>query len=169
MKRMKPSLLATVSVVIAALSFAPAYAGPKPSGGKMSVSSAGTIRHNAITPAFNRGSGAAARPSHQFGVAAGRPAPPVVRTPSGQKFVTPRNSVGPFPTVGRNGKPNGGVSFIGGKGAASSMRIMPPRQPTRSAPGYPKGYVKYTNRNNQAVNPSNGKTLSKRDGHKPIK
>lgn len=51
------------------------------------------------------------------------------------------------------------------------MRIMNATQPKGNSPGYPDGYIRYTNSASprpQGVDPVTGKTLPNTAGHYPI-
>ena len=68
-----------------------------------------------------------------------------------------------------NGK---GIKFDGGKGGANgqvtTMRIMDPTPAKGKSPGYPDGYVTYSNAQGQGVNPYTGKTVPRTEAHFPI-
>jgi hypothetical protein len=141
----------------------------------MSVSPSGVIRQNAVRPTFNTASGLSAAPRGQFSGAAGMPAPRTLITPNGQRINPPTGSVGPFPTIGRNNTPNGGVFYTNGASPASTLRVMPPRAaqlPSRSrpsgAPAYPNGYGVFENGRGQAVIPNTRTTAPPSATHIPF-
>jgi hypothetical protein len=83
-------------------------------------------------------------------------------TPKGDVIPVPKGATGPIPT--RNNK---GFQYTGGSGGSglnsrvTSVRIMDPINPCGPSPGYPGGYVSYSNVFGQAVNPFTGQTLSR--------
>jgi RHS repeat-associated protein len=85
----------------------------------------------------------------------------------GTAYPVPEGSVGPSPV--ESGK---GVQFTGGRGGANGqvtdMRIMDATPAKGKVPGYPEGYIKYTNAQGQGVNPYTGQTGSKPATHFPI-
>jgi RHS repeat-associated protein len=85
----------------------------------------------------------------------------------GTAYPVPEGSVGPVPV--NSGK---GIQFVEGKGGANgqvaNMRVMDATPPKGNAPGYPEGYIKYTNVQGQGVNPYTGQTGSKANTHFPI-
>jgi hypothetical protein len=89
-------------------------------------------------------------------------APDFIGTENGELIPIPRGAQGPSPAY--NGK---GIQYTGGSGGngladtASDVRIMDSTPPKPPSPGYPKGYVNYTNAGNQSINPYTGQTVDK--------
>jgi RHS repeat-associated protein len=100
------------------------------------------------------------------------PAPGFVVTPQGEAIPVPKGAVGPTPSI--TGK---GFQYKGGSGGSgldpkvSDVRIMDPTAPKGPSPGYPGGYVSYSNRAGQTVNPATGRTIPPTDPqwHIPLK
>ncbi len=91
--------------------------------------------------------------------------PLIVVSPGGDAIPVPDGATGPTPTD--NGK---GVKYEGGQGGGNGLpptvtgvRIMEPTQPRGPSPGYPNGYVNYSNKGNQSVSPTTGKPVGKAD------
>jgi RHS repeat-associated protein len=82
--------------------------------------------------------------------------------PDGGVAVVPKGAAGPFPTK------RSGFQFTGGRGGhglnsqVTDVRVMDPTPPGVKYP-HPSGYVSYSNRRGQAVNPYTGKTIGKSD------
>lgn len=91
-------------------------------------------------------------------------APNFLGQENGPAIPVPDGATGPTPTA--NGK---GFAYTGGKGGngldsrVENMRVMDPTKPSGPSPGYPNGYVNYSNKGGQAVNPYTGKTVAKSD------
>jgi hypothetical protein len=115
-------------------------------------------------------SGGASGASQGAGSAAGA-APRTNVTPNflgqadGPAIPIPRGASGPTPVA--NGQ---GVMYTGGNGGnglngtVSNVRIMDPTLPSGPSPGYPNGYVNYTNGSvptPQSVNPYTGQTVGR--------
>lgn len=89
-------------------------------------------------------------------------APNFVVTSNGEAIIVPSGAVGPEPAW--NGD---GVQYTGGAGGngldsrVDNVRIMDPTCESASSPGYPGGYVNYTNSRGQSVHPFTGTTISK--------
>ena len=94
-----------------------------------------------------------------------------VVSPNGTVYPTFGGS-GPTPVINPSGNVTG-VAFTGGKGGmngqVSNMRIMNPVAPRGSSPGYPNGYVRYSNSLGQPVDPITGQTIPNSCGHFDIK
>lgn len=94
--------------------------------------------------------------------------PDFIVSPSGITFPVPKGARGPIDVINKAGKKTGSA-FIGGKGGSnqsvSNMRLMNPTSPKGRSPGYPKGYIKYENKNGQGVNPYTGRTLAEEESH----
>ncbi len=118
-----------------------------------------------------RGAGAAANAGMEGGIPGGPGLPPVRMTPSflgqesGPSIPIPRGATGP--QLLANGK---GVGYTGGSGgnglapSVSNVRIMDPTLPKGPSPGYPNGYVNYSNGaapTPQSVNPVTGQTVGR--------
>jgi RHS repeat-associated protein len=92
--------------------------------------------------------------------------PNFVVTSKGQAIPIPTGATGPVPNFNRSGNVTG-WAFTGGAGGTglsptvSSVRIMNPTQSYGPSPGYPGGYVNYTNQYGQSINPYTGQTVSK--------
>jgi RHS repeat-associated protein len=90
---------------------------------------------------------------------------------SGTAFPVPKGASGPVPVINDAGNRTG-TGFVNGSGGAngqvSTMRVMNPTKPTGKSPGYPNGYVRYHNRNGQAVNPYTGKPGTRAETHYPL-
>lgn len=88
--------------------------------------------------------------------------PSFIVHPSGEAVPVPEGATGPTPV--RTGK---GFQFTGGSGGhgldprVTDVRVMDPV--TTGKYQYPNGYVSYSNRAGQAVNPYTGQTLSRSD------
>ena len=88
----------------------------------------------------------------------------IVVTPGGGAIPVPIGATGPTPTF--NGK---GFEFTGGSGGygmspqTSNVRIMDPTLPKGPSPGYPNGYVNYSNGSGQSINQFTGRKVSKGD------
>ncbi len=87
-------------------------------------------------------------------------APDFIATKNGELIPVPRGATGPIPA--RNGA---GFRYIGGGGGnglnprVTDIRIMDPTAPKPPSPGYPNGYVSYSNASGQPVNPYTGQTI----------
>jgi len=87
--------------------------------------------------------------------------PDYIVTRDGVVIPVPDDAIGPFPT-----KNEAGIQFIGGNGGnglnnnVSNVRIMDPTVPKPPSPGYPNGYVVYSNSSGQTINPVSGQTVS---------
>lgn len=100
-----------------------------------------------------------------------RRGPDFVVTPRGDAIPIPTGATGPYPTRGV------GFQFTGGSGGAglsprvSNVRIMEPTTPRGPSPGYPSGYVNYSNSLGQSVNPYTGRTIPPNDPmwHLPLR
>ncbi len=92
---------------------------------------------------------------------------------AGQAFPVPAGATGPTPVRSPTSGEVAGQAFTGGHGGANgqvtTMRLMDPTPAKGKSPGYPDGYVKYTNDRGQGVDPRTGKTGSHSDTHFPIK
>jgi len=97
-------------------------------------------------------------------------APNFVVTPSGETIIIPSGASGPLPTRGPGFQYTGGSGGAGLHPDASNVRIMDPTPPRGPSPGYPGGYVNYTNSRGQSVDPYTGRTLSPSDSmwHIPL-
>ena len=91
---------------------------------------------------------------------AGRATPSFLGQESGPLIPVPEGATGPIPTA--NGL---GDQFVGGSGgnglapSASNVRVMDPTVPKGPSPGYPNGYVNYTNSSGQTIDPVTGQTV----------
>ncbi len=87
-------------------------------------------------------------------------APNFIGTPNGELIIVPEGATGPSATRGA------GFEFTGGSGGhgldprVTDVRIMDPTPPRPPSPGYPNGYVSYSNSSGQTVNPFTGQTIS---------
>ncbi len=100
--------------------------------------------------------------------------PNFIVTPGGTAYPVPQGAMGPRPVINQSGNITG-AAFIGGNGGANgqvtTVRIMNATQPKGSSPGYPNGYMRYTNSSSprpQGVDPTTGKTVPNSSGHYPI-
>ncbi len=100
--------------------------------------------------------------------------PHFIVTPGGTAYPAPQGAVGPRPVINQSGNITG-AAFVGGNGGSNrqvtTMRIMNATQPKGNSPGYPDGYIRYTNSASprpQGVDPVTGKTLPNTAGHYPI-
>lgn len=88
-------------------------------------------------------------------------------TPNGTAYPT-FGRKGPSPVVNPSGKITGS-QFIGGSGGLNgqviTLRIMDPVGPRGAGPGYPNGYMRYSNPLGQAVDPFTGNTVPNSCGH----
>jgi hypothetical protein len=92
-------------------------------------------------------------------------------TPQGDVVAVPQGATGPMPL--RTGK---GVQYTDGSNGhgldprVSDVRIMDPTPPRGQSPGYPGGYVSYSNSRGQTVHPYTGRTIAPDDpfGHIPL-
>src|SRR6266852_3829581 len=92
-------------------------------------------------------------------------------TSSGDVIPIPQGARGPLPA--QNGR---GFRYVGGSGGhgldsrVAEVRIMAPVPPRGPSPGYPGGYVTYSNAVGQSVNPYTGRTIAQADPawHIPI-
>src|SRR5262245_53564026 len=91
-------------------------------------------------------------------------APDFVVTAGGDVIPIPRRARGPLPA--QNGR---GFRYVGGSGGygldsrVSEVRIMEPVPPRGQSPGYPGGYVTYSNAIGQSVNPYTSRTVAQAD------
>ncbi|WP_249262243.1 hypothetical protein, partial [Leptospira alexanderi] len=89
-------------------------------------------------------------------------------SPNGTVFPVPKGATGLKPVTNSGGQVTG-VAFTDGKGGAngqvSTMRIMNSTPSKGNSPGYPNGYIKYTNDSKQGVDPYSGKTLPNSKNH----
>jgi RHS repeat-associated protein len=87
-----------------------------------------------------------------------------VTTPKGTTFPVPTGATGPTPNINKALKVTG-TNFTGGKmganGKAENIHLMFPTKGTAHVPGYPNGYVKYSNSAKQNVDPFTGQTGNK--------
>ena len=92
-------------------------------------------------------------------------APNFVVTGRGQAIPVPSGATGPVPVVNRAGNTTG-FGYTGGNGGsglspnACNVRVMNPTQPQAPSPGYPGGYVNYSNSSGQSINPLTGQTVA---------
>lgn len=85
--------------------------------------------------------------------------------PLGTVYPVPIGAIGPVPVVNRNGRETG-VAFVNGKNPKVCIIRIMKRTPARGrSPGYPNGYVKYENENNEGVDPYTGKSLANKYSH----
>ncbi|HEX2294067.1 MAG TPA: Ig-like domain-containing protein [Actinomycetota bacterium] len=88
--------------------------------------------------------------------------PSFVAHPSGDLVIVPKGARGPFRVEsGRGFQYSGGRGGLGLDDSASSVRIMDPVLGGKYP--YPTGYVSYSNRLGQTINPFTGQTLSRGD------
>lgn len=152
------------SLAPTSLKFSQASGAKSPKIVPMNISPKGHIVRDSRVPRFNVAAGAPLRAL-----------PPLksLTTQTGQSFAVPQGAKGPVQLRSNKGKgsPNGGVALTGGSGAASTIRVMPPRAAKGKAPAYPFGYVTYANKHGQTVHPQTGKTLKPTDpaAHIPIR
>ncbi|UOG58943.1 polymorphic toxin type 10 domain-containing protein (plasmid) [Leptospira noguchii] len=94
--------------------------------------------------------------------------PDFIVSPNGTAFPVPKGASGPTPITNKANKITGSA-YTGGKGGAngqvSTMRIMDSTSAKGNSPGYPNGYIKYTNNAKQGVDPYTGKTLPNTKNH----
>ena len=94
----------------------------------------------------------------------GRRGPDFVVTPQGEVIPVPQGATGPV--LAENGK---GYRYTDGRGShgldarVSDVRIMESTPPGGSSPGYPGGYVSYSNANGQTVHPQTGLPVARHD------
>ena len=101
----------------------------------------------------------------------------VYRTTGGRALPVPKGATR-VPVINPGGKITGyaykggklpGLTTKGGKPVGEvTMRVMKPTPSKGKIPAYPKGYVKYTNLENQGIDPFSGKTLSRAASHFPL-
>ncbi|HKG15076.1 MAG TPA: RHS repeat-associated core domain-containing protein, partial [Pyrinomonadaceae bacterium] len=107
---------------------------------------------------------------NQTGSGSGGSAPGYVVSPGGTVFPVPPGATGPVPVINPAGNQTG-VAFTGGSGGANgqvdTIRLMDPTPPRGASPGYPDGYIKYTNSGKQPVDPYTGKTIPNSQAHFP--
>jgi hypothetical protein len=128
-------------------------------GAGMSAYGASTALGNAITgaPAVATIPGLAP-PKPPSGV------PDFIGTENGDLIPVPSGATGPIPAD--NGA---GFQYTGGSGGngldprVTNVRVMDPTLPKPPSPGYPNGYVSYSNAVGQTVNPYTGQTVSRSD------
>lgn len=127
-------------------------------GAGMSAYGASTALGNAITgtPAVATAPGLA--PSK---TPAG--APDFIGTENGDLIAVPSGAAGPTPTRGAGFQYTGGSGGNGLDSRVTNVRIMDPTLPNPPSPGYPNGYVSYSNAGGQTVNPYTGRTVSPSD------
>jgi hypothetical protein len=142
--------------------------------GEAAVDAVGVVIDTAaaLTPGVPGGVGALRAASRAADAAStARRAPDFIVDRGGQAFPVPQGAVGPVQT--NNGR---GTAFVDGSGGTNrqvdTIRIMDPTPPNGRSPGYPDGYVRYQNDNRptpQAVNPYTGRTVSRAEGHYPLR
>ena len=90
--------------------------------------------------------------------------PDFIVTSQGDAIPIPKQAIGP--TSVRTGK---GFQYTGGSGGhgfdprTSRVRIIDPTPPRGASPGYPAGYVSYSNARGQPIEPYTGHTISRSD------
>jgi RHS repeat-associated protein len=90
--------------------------------------------------------------------------PNFIGTENGELIPVPNGATGPTPV--RSGA---GFQYTGGSGGngfdprVTGVRIMDLTQPRPPSPGYPNGYVSYSNASGQTVNPYTGRTITPSD------
>ena len=90
--------------------------------------------------------------------------PDFVVTPKGDVIPVPRGATGPTPVhTGKGFQYTGGSGGHGLDSRTSNVRIMDVKPTRGPSPGYPGGYVSYSNARGQTVNPYTGLTISKSD------
>ena len=97
-------------------------------------------------------------------------APDFVVTQRGEAITVPTGATGPYPTEGAGFQYKGGSGGPGLDPQVSNVRIMDPTLPRGPSPGYPGGYVSYSNVGGQTVNPFTGQTVPPTDPmwHMPL-
>jgi RHS repeat-associated protein len=116
------------------------------------------------------------------GEEAGMPAeraPDFVVTENGDVIPVPDGATGPKPVeTGKGFQYTGGGTGVKGSvgkgldGRVSAVRIMDPTEPKGKSPGYPDGYVSYSNSASpkpQPVDPYTGQTVSRSEWHIPLR
>jgi RHS repeat-associated protein len=84
--------------------------------------------------------------------------------PGGDVIPVPDGAAGPSLTEnGRGFEFTNGAGGKGLNGRVTEVRVMDPTGPRGPSPGYPNGYVSYSNTAGQAVDPYTGRTVSPSD------
>ena len=102
--------------------------------------------------------------------AAERPHIDFISTPGGDVVIVPQGATGPLPT-----NKGTGFQYTGGRGGfgldprVSEVRVMDPVAPKGNSPGYPNGYVSYSNSHWQGVSPYSGQPIANADPWRHIR
>jgi len=88
-------------------------------------------------------------------------------TPKGLILPAPKGTNTTFPAVNAKGNITG-VVFKGQNGRTLRLMNPTPAKNKGKIKAYPQGYAVFENNRNQAINPNNGKTLSRDQAHIPI-
>lgn len=112
-----------------------------------------------VLPAVDMAAGAA----DEAAEAAAEAGPNFIGQESGPSIAVPEGATGPYPTRGNGFQYTGGSGGNGLDSSVSNVRVMDPTAPRGPSPGYPNGYVSYSNGSGQAVNPVTGATLNPKD------